>query len=240
MKQDSLEEELQDEETEEEQEEEVLEDSEEEFEEEDASPALKKTARASKKKAPSLKGKIPEMSKEQEAQIFKALSHKSYKTVGYEFGLQHICANDTQVRSLVMMIARKVRKAPELYGLSQDTVDVIDEAMAARSLKPNEVNRENALANEGFRDKLEAIRDKTADMLMKKLKKYDTAKSIDGISIRDLKDLLATAVDKSRLLRGESTDNIIKISKIDTDNMKPEDALKFVMKAREALIEARQ
>ena len=211
----------------------------EEFEEDDASPALKKTVKASKgKKAP--KRVMPEMSREQEAQIFKALSHKSYKTVGYEFGLHLICENDTQVRTTVMSIARKVRKAPELYGLSQDTVDVIDEAMAARSLKPSDVTRDNNLANETFRDKLEAIRDKTADMLMKKLKKYDTSKSIDGISVKDLKDLLATAVDKSRLLRGESTENIVKLSKVDTDNMKPEDALKFIMKAREAMIEARQ
>lgn len=240
MKQDSEEEVIEDtdEEMQEEdnQEEEVLD----EPEEGDGSPELKETLKPGrKKKVVNGQRTLPEMSKMQELEIFKALSHKSYKTVGYEFGLQHFFDNDTQVRSAVMNIARKVKRAPELYGISQDVVDVIEEAMASRSLKPGVTKQENALANETFRDKLETMRDKVADMIMKKLNKYDTAKGIDGISIKDLKDLLATAVDKSRLLRGESTENIIRMSKVDTDDMKPEDALKFIMKAREALIEAR-
>jgi hypothetical protein len=140
-----------------------------------------------------------------------------------------------------MNIARKVKRAPDLYGISEDAVSVIVEAMESRSVSKNpRIRAEVAILAESFRDKLDTMRDQVADMIMMKLEKYNSKKGIDGITIRDLKDLLATAIDKGRLLRGESTENIVKMSKVDTEKMTPEDALKFVLKAREALIEAKK
>lgn len=184
--------------------------------------------------------KRPSLTKEQEAEMFKALAFKSYKTIGHEFGLHFYYKTDAQVRSAVMNIARRVRKAPELYGISEDAVDVIDEAAASRSIKQNPAIRSAvAIQQESFKDRLDTMRDKVADMIMMKLDKYDSKKGIDLVNLKDLKDLLAVAIDKSRLLRGESTENIAKLSKLDTDNMSPEQALQVVMKARDAMIEAR-
>lgn len=187
------------------------------------------------------KAAIPRLTKEQEAEMFKALAHKSYKQVGLDFGFHFYYKTDAQVRAAVMNIVRKVRKAPEIYGISKDAVEVVDEAARSRSVKMNpKIRADIAIQNESFKDRLDTMRDKVAEMIMIKLQKYDSKRTIDGISIRDLKDLLATAIDKSRLMRGESTENIIKMSKIDTDAMSPDEALKVVMKAREAMIEARK
>lgn len=182
----------------------------------------------------------PILTREQEANMFKALAFKSYKTIGHEFGLHYYYKTDAQVRTAVMGIARKVRKAPELYGISEDAVDVIDEAAASRSIRKNPAIRSAvAIQQESFKDRLDTMRDQVADMIMMKLDKYNSKKGIDNVTLKDLKDLLGLSIDKSRLLRGESTETIVKLSKMDTDNMTPQQALEVVMKARDAMIEAR-
>src|SRR5258708_2495837 len=81
---------------------------------------------------------VARLTKEKEAEIFKALAHKSYSEVGKDFGLHLIYPDDNaKVTSVVFSIARKVRRAPELWGLSEDTVEVIQEAIDKRSLKKN-------------------------------------------------------------------------------------------------------
>jgi hypothetical protein len=84
------------------------------------------------------------------------------------------------------------------------------------------------------------MRDTVAEIITKKLNKYNTKKGVDEVSIRDLKDLLAMAIDKSRLLKGESTENIVKMSKIDTENLSPEDAMKVILKARELMLDSKK
>ena len=182
---------------------------------------------------------LPPLSKEQEVAIFKSLAHKSMKNVGKDFGFHFYYDTDQKIVRAIQTVSNKVKKAPELYGISEDVVDIVDEAMSKRSIRKNPLARADmALEAELFRDKLDAVRDKAADMLLMKLSKFDKKTTIDGISIRDLKDVLAMAVDKSRLMKGESTENIVKLSKVDTDNMTPEDALKVIMKAREMIVES--
>lgn len=184
-------------------------------------------------------GVMPKLTKEKEAMIFKALAHKSYKEVGKDFGFHYVFPNDdTKITSAVFGIARRIKKAPDLWGLSQDAVDVVQEQIDRRSVKKNPALKTDiALQEESFRDKLDTMRDTVAEIITKKLEKYNTSKGIDNVQLRDLKDLLSMAIDKSRLLRGESTETIVKMSKIDTDSLTPEDALRVVMKARDLMVE---
>jgi hypothetical protein len=182
------------------------------------------------------------LTKEQESQIFKALAHKTYKDVGYEFGIHLMYPNnDVAVTAFVHRLAEKIRKAPELWGISEDAMEVIEKAIASRSIKNNPaIKSDMALQEESFRDRLDGMRDTVADIIVRKLKKYNTAKGHEDVQLRDLKDLLAMAIDKGRLLRGESTENLVKLSKIDTDSMSPEDAMKVILKAREILVEGKK
>ncbi len=182
------------------------------------------------------------LTKEQEAEMFKSLAHKTYKDVGYDYGIHLMYPdNDKRVTSFVHEIAKKIKKAPELWGLSEDVVEVIQEALDSRSISKNPALRSDmALEQESFRDRLDDMRDKVADLITRKLKKYDSAKGIDNVQLRDLKDLLGLAIDKGRLLRGEGTENIKKLSPINVDEMTPEDALKVIMKARDLMIEGKK
>lgn len=197
-----------------------------------------------KKKMKDKNGKVltpyPVLNKEQEVKIFKSLSHLSYKESAKENGILLLDPNASDIRltAITQSIVRKIRKAPELWGLTKETVDVVQEAMDSRSIRKNPgLKSDLAIQEESFRDKLDTMRDTVAEIITKKLEKYNTKKGIDIVQLRDLKDLLSMAIDKSRLIRGESTENLIKLSKIDTDAMSPQDALKIIFRAREALID---
>ena len=182
------------------------------------------------------------LTKEQQAEMFKSLAHKTYKQVGYDFGIHLMYPNnDIKITSFVHNISKKIKKAPEVWGLSQDTVEVIQEALDSRSINKNPGLRSDlALQEESFRDKLDGMRDTVAEIITKKLKKFNTTKGIEDVQLRDLKDLLSMAIDKGRLLRGESTENLVKLSKIDTDSMSPEEAMKVILKAREVLTDGKK
>ncbi len=182
------------------------------------------------------------LTKEQEAQMFKALAHKSFKDVGYDFGVHLMFPNeDIKVTQFVSAISKKIKKAPELWGISEDVVEVIQEALDKRSIRKNPgMKADLAIQEESFRDKLDMMRDEVAEIIFKKLRKYNTKKGIDDISMRDLKDLLATAIDKGRLLKGESTENIKKLSPLNVDDLSPEEALRVIAKARDAMIEGKK
>lgn len=182
------------------------------------------------------------LTKEQEVEMFKALSHKTYKEVGYAYGIQFMFPNDdARVTSYVFDIARKIKKAPELWGISEDLVEVIQESLAGRSIKNNpSLNADRNLQVESFRDKLDTMRDDVAELISKKISKFKTKKGLESVQLRDLKDLLIMTIDKGRLLRGESTENIKKLSPLNVDELKPEEALAIIMKARDVLIESKK
>lgn len=184
--------------------------------------------------------KAPKFPKEKEALMFKELVHKSYKDVGYDYGVNlFFPGNDSKITQYVQAIAKRIKKVPELWGISEDVVTLVQEALDSRSIRNNPKNRlAVALGEESFRDKLDTMRDQTAELLRKKLEVYGkNKKSLEGVSVRDLKDLLAMAIDKSRLLKGESTENLVKLSKLDVDSLTAEDAMKVIQKARENLLD---
>jgi hypothetical protein len=182
------------------------------------------------------------ITKEMEVEIFKLAAHKSYKDIGYQYGIQYMFpGEDNRVSSYIYDIIRKIKKAPEIWGISEDLVEVVQTALDKRNVKKNPaIKSDIALEEESFRDKLDGMRDTVAEIITKKLNKYNTKKGVDEVSIRDLKDLLAMAIDKSRLLKGESTENIVKMSKIDTENLSPEDAMKVILKARELMLDSKK
>jgi len=182
------------------------------------------------------------LTKEQEASMFKSLAHKTFKEVGYEYGVHLMYPdNNIKVTAFVHKIANKIKKAPEIWGISQDTVDVIQEALNSRSINKNPgLKSDLAIQEESFRDKLDIMRNTVAEIITKKLKKYNTTKGIENVQLRDLKDLLSMAIDKGRLLRGESTENLVKLSKLDTESMSPEEAMRVILKAREVLTDGKR
>jgi hypothetical protein len=179
-----------------------------------------------------------QIDRETEAEIFKKLAHSTLQKVALEYGFDKYYDTPATQKAAVSNIAQKIKKAPSLYGLTQEVVDLVSETMQSRSIM-NTSKAELIAQAESFKDKLDNMRDTVAEILQKKLDKDKKKGNYDSVSYRDLKDLLATIIDKSRLLRGESTEHVLHLSKVDTDKLTPQQSLAIIMKAREAMLEAK-
>ena len=181
------------------------------------------------------------LTKEEEASIFKGLVHKTGLELANEYDFGRVYNSDGAKRLAVYNLVKKVKKAPDLYGISQEVVELVQQALDDRRIayNPLQVFVKDREIKE-FKDKLEVIRDQAAEILSKKLEKATKGKNIDDIKITEVTNILSMAIEKLRLVRGESTDNIVHFSKMDLKDIKPEDALNLVLKAREAIIESKK
>lgn len=177
------------------------------------------------------------LTREQEIEIFKSLVDKTATESMKALGLDSMFKNDGAIRIHVYNIISKIKKAPELWGLSQDAVDVVSRALDGRKIA-HKTGYIKEREKEQFKDRLEVIRDTAADILTKKLSIINRNKqSIGEVKLKDISDVLKDATTALRVAKGESTENVIHYSKIDLDKVSPEEAMKLIFKAREALVE---
>lgn len=195
----------------------------------------------SKKEQPIESAVRPILTPIQEKEIFMDLQSLSTAEAGRKHGLDFYYNDNTKLRFAVHAVYKKVLAAPGLYGLTTDDTAKIQEAVSSRSMKNNPQQKslmEREMQDE-FKGTIEGIRNEAASLLRRKLGKIKTNKELDGVSFRDLKDVLAMAVDKARLVTGQSTENVVQFSKIDPEKTTPQEALAIILKAREALVESR-
>ena len=64
--------------------------------------------------------------------------------------------------------------------------------------------------------------------------------TLADVKLKEVSDILAMAVDKIRFVKGESTETVVHLSKMSLDDVSPEEAMKLVLKAREALVEGKK
>lgn len=177
---------------------------------------------------------------EEQVTMFKDLAHMSYFDVIEKYKLGDRYKNKGAARLGLVNIVRKIIKAPDLYGISQEAVDIVKSTLDARN--PQKGNSSKNLEIVRERDQLstsmESLRDKAIELMHEKLDKIKKSKTeLDGVKLKELMDVVSTAIDKTKLIKGESTDHVIHYSKIDVGSINPQEALKLVLKAREALIE---
>lgn len=179
---------------------------------------------------------------DQELAIFKDMAHMTNTEIAKKYGIDKIYPHKGTQRLQVSNIASKIKSAPELYGITIDAIEVIDTAIQARRF---ENNPQQILVRDRERkeakDKLDDIRDAAIEVLEKKLEKAGrSSKSIDGIKFKEVLDVISMSVEKSRLLRGESTDNVLHYAKIETKDLTPEAAMDMLLKQSEARIEKKR
>lgn len=181
------------------------------------------------------------LTKEEEASIFKGLVHKTGLELANEYDFGRVYKTDGAKRLAIFNLTRKIKKAPELYGISNEVVELVEEALNDRRIvhNPLQVFVKDREVRE-YKDKLEVIRDQATQLLSKKLEQLGKGKNIETIKLSEIANVVAMSIDKYRLVKGESTENIVHFSKMNLDGIKPEDALALVLKAREALLESKK
>lgn len=181
------------------------------------------------------------LTKEEEAEIFKGLVHKTGLELANEYDFGRVYQADGAKRLAIHNIVNKIKKAPELWGISPQVVELVQEAMDARKIvhNPLQVFVKDREVKE-YKDKLEVIRDQATQILSKKLESLGKGKNIESVKLNEIANVVAMSIDKLRLVKGESTENIVHFSKLDLSNTSPEQALALVLKAREAVIESKK
>lgn len=181
------------------------------------------------------------LTKEEELTIFRGLVHKTGLELANEYNFGDVYNTDGAKRIAIFNIVRKVKQAPELYGISDGEIQLVQEAIDARKIvhNPLQVFVKDREVKE-YKDKLEVIRDQATQLLSKKLEQLSKGKNVESLKLNEIANVVSMAIDKYRLVKGESTDNIVHFSKIDLSNTTPEEALRLVLKAREALIEGKK
>lgn len=178
--------------------------------------------------------------KEKEVEIFKALAVKSTYKVGLQFGFDKVYKDSRAVRNAVTAIYNKIKNNPTEYGVGNEVLDMVQRGMEERKLA-HPTGQAVVEQQEGTRDIKEVvlgIRDKAFQLIDKKLSRVSNSnKKLDSISFKDLGTIAGISFDKSQILKGEATENIAVLAKID-QNITADDALKLALSMRETHVEA--
>lgn len=180
---------------------------------------------------------------EKEVEIVKALAQKSAYKVGLDFNFDKVYPTPKKVRSAVLAIYNKVKNNVDKYDITQDALDVIAQSMADRrvwktsEILPTAQEVENDLQARDIKQVTTSVRDKAWTLIEKKLERVSTnKKKLDALSFKDLGTIAGIAFDKTQVLKGEATEHIAVMGKID-GNLSAEDAIKLVLKGREHNVE---
>lgn len=181
--------------------------------------------------------------KEKEISIFKALASKSTYKVGCDFGLDKIYKNARGVRNAVNSIYAKVKNNQDKYGISDDTLDLVEQGMKERRLAGHPANHpithaeEKELAVKDIKEVVIDIRNRSFDLIDKKLSRVaNSKKKLDAMSFKDLGIIAGISFDKAQILKGEATENIAVMAKID-HNITADEALKIALETRDGNVE---
>ena len=173
-----------------------------------------------------------------EAEMYKKLATMSAAEVGYEYKFDTVYPNRDKIRTAVSNIKTKVQNNLEDYkefGVTPEVVDLVKVASESRSIMP--VDRRQAMQKLEIDSDIVAVvvkgRDTVFNLMNKKLDIIaKSKKELKKISLKELGVAGGILFDKAQILRGEATENIAVMAKIDK-NMSPDDALQAVSKIRE-------
>lgn len=173
--------------------------------------------------------------KEKEIEIFKKLASKSALQVGLDYGFEKVYKDKRAIRNAVTAIYNKVKNNSEEYGLTPDTVSLVETSMANRRVAPTKPEPQGDDKN--IKERVVSIRDKTFELIDRKLDRVSASKKkLDAISFKDLGTLAGIAFDKGQILKGEATEHIAVAAKIDK-NITAEEAIEMALKSRESNVD---
>jgi len=177
-----------------------------------------------------------QLSQEQQVEVFKQLAYKSTLEVGLALNLDQHYKDNAAIRNTIMGVYRKIKDNPERFGITQETKQLVMDAMAHRNIQGanKEVSKaEKEIDSGNVKDLIIGVRDKSLRLLdMKLTRASKSRKALDAIPLQALTIVAGTMFDKSQIIQGQATEHISVISKID-GNINPQDAIDLVLRMRE-------
>lgn len=184
-----------------------------------------------------------QLTQEQEVQLFRHLAYKSSYETGLDFGFDKYYKDAKAIRNSVINIYNRIKKNPAKYGIGDDVVTLVQDAMGNRALVRDTNNipkAEKEIETGDIKASVLGVRDKAWRLIDRKLQRASKSnKKLDQIGLRELGTLAGIAFDKAQVISGQATENIALMGKIE-GNIDPQAALDLVLKMREAAVASKQ
>lgn len=167
--------------------------------------------------------------------LFRVLATKSLTEVGLEYDFDKHYKTMKSIKTAVYRVYNQVRATPSIYGVSDDTVELVVKAVSGRSVAPKPTIRETTeLETTDIKTMIVKGRNIAMGLINKKLDHLSRhPKALRDTSITQLGTLFGIIFDKGQIISGQATEHVAVMSKIDK-NLKPVEAIDMVLKMREA------
>ena len=180
------------------------------------------------------------LTQDQIGNFYRLLADHTFVGAALEMGLDKWYKKGT-LGTVGSNIAKLVRNDPTKYIIHPDTVTKVDYAIQQRNVtgktKETALELKVAVDNQSFKNTLEDARGLSLGILYKKLNQINKSKSaLESINLTTLATTMAILIDKTQLLKGEATENVSVLAKID-QNMTPEQLLEAALRTREINVE---
>lgn len=180
----------------------------------------------------------------QKAEVFKDLVKVSAYQAGVRAGIDRYYKNKWSLIAFIRRVEKEVRDNPKKFGISDDTISMVDSALVERKTKKISVIGQEmfespkvGMADYDIKDLVERGSKKSLLLLHAKMDMIgDSKKQLRETSISALAQLVGIMFDKRQISKGEATEHINMRAKIDIDEKSPEEALQVLLNMREQMI----
>ncbi len=177
--------------------------------------------------------------------IFLCLADKTPTQVGYEFGLDRFYSTDASIRASVHKAFQMVLQDPESYDIPMAKAAEIQAIVSARALQITKdhaltVREKKELSNAEIPELVTEARDTAYRLINAKLDIIESSKTeLKNAKLSDLVKAGDILFNKGQIVRGEATQNIAILSKVDK-NMSAEDALTAIVQMQEMVAQEKE
>jgi hypothetical protein len=172
---------------------------------------------------------------ERKKEFFLSLANKSYTDAARQLGLQEFYTTDNSLRTIAYKLYKQID--PRTLGVSEDAISIVHASIADRQGRASKEVTDGAtpelLDPEDSKMLVIGGKNKAAVLLHKKFDRLmKNKKFLDEVSLSQLATTFGILFDKSQILKGEATENIAVMAKVDP-NMTPEQSLEALLRMRE-------
>ena len=173
-------------------------------------------------------------------QVVRALIDKNMYEVGLEFELDKYYKDSRAVKNAVYRTYQAAVKDPARYGLTIEEAANVQDKMQnrlpvnIREAQPTTLREKlDDDKNKDFKELAIEGRNKAYQILLRKLDMVGRNKrNLSEVNLSTLATTFGILFDKVQITKGEATENVAIMGKVDT-NMSAEEALGMVLKMRE-------
>ncbi len=181
-----------------------------------------------------------QLTEAKKAALFKKLATNTLTEVGMEMGFDKHYKSMKSMKGAVYRIYNEVRATPSVFGMSNDTVDLVVSNVSKRSVssrEPESLREDMELKSSDIKTMIINGRNAAMNLINRKLDYLQKhPKALKDTSITQLGTLFGIIFDKGQIISGQATEHVAVMSKIDKD-MKPDAAISMVLKMREVEME---